>query len=98
MKKKTVSFGQALTTINYKQSLNKLQLYAITCTRVLSSGPLEPPQQANGFELIAMTDQLKGEFVESHNRARSAVSPTAANMVAVEWDDEIQEVAERNAR
>lgn len=57
-----------------------------------------PPKKVTEFEMVPITDEMKQQFVDSHNQARSTVSPAAADMVAVQWDDRIAEVSQKVIR
>ncbi|KAJ8045233.1 GLIPR1-like protein 1 [Holothuria leucospilota] len=41
-----------------------------------------------------LSEEQKGIFLEAHNQFRSEVSPTAANMVVLEWDDSLADMAQ----
>lgn len=48
--------------------------------------------------MVKLTNEMKQDFVKAHNDARASVSPTAADMVPLEWDKKVEKISKKFVR
>lgn len=73
--------------VQYRLSVYRRRFYIFIATGVVTT--------KKKFKLIKITNRLKKQFVDAHNKARSTVVPTAADMVPVQWDKKIAKISKK---